>query len=110
MTEVDQSKSVRSRPRLAVSASIKRSVAGGMPQLVNLSEASLVLRTRELLQPGQTVDLTIHFTDSACEVQIEAEVVWANQQLGDMALRFVTIREDGSQVIAAYRAERAKSR
>ena len=75
---------------------------GPLPQLVNISGGSLIVKTDELLQRGQAVLVTIHFADSSQEVQIETEVVWANPRLGDMALRFVTLGEGGAELIANY--------
>jgi hypothetical protein len=77
---------------------------------MSLSQGSLIVRSRELLEPGQDVQVTIHFVSSGREVTIDGEVVWANHNLGDMALGFVTISEGGREAIAGYLAERVGHR
>jgi Tfp pilus assembly protein PilZ len=81
-----------------------------LPQLMSLSQGSLIVRSHELLAPGQKVQVTIHFIDSDREVTIDGEVVWANHQLGDMAFGFVAVSEGGREAIAGFLIERAGHR
>jgi PilZ domain len=62
------------------------------------------------IEHGQRVQVTVHLVDSGREVSIEGEIVWANQQLGDMALRFLTISAGGREAIAGYLIESAAQR
>jgi len=61
------------------------------PQLLGLGLGSLTVRTREILEPGQPVKLTIRFTDTV--VDIDAEVAWANAERGVVAMWFVSVDE-----------------
>lgn len=81
-----------------------------MPQLMSLSQGSLIVRSQELLEPGQRVKVTVHMVDSGQEVTIDGEVVWANHPLGDMALRFLDPSEEAREAIAAYLSQWAANR
>ena len=98
------------RPHLSLVASVRPDLAAQMPQLMSLSEGSLVVRAHELLEPGQKARVTIHLIDSGQDVEIDVEVVWANHKLGDMALRFEALGEEGQAAIAAHIAKRAARR
>jgi hypothetical protein len=95
------------RPHLRLLASNNPGAyAARAPQLMSLSQGSLIVRSDDLLEPGQQVQVTIHFVSSGREVTIDGEVVWANHVLGDMALGFVAVSEGGREAIAVYLAER----
>lgn len=98
------------RPHLSLVATIKPGHVARPPQLMSLSQGSLIVRAHDLLEPGQKAQVTIHFIDSGRDVEIVGEVVWANQQLGDMALGFEAVSEGGREAIAGYLAERAGHR
>ena len=81
-----------------------------IPRLIALSEGALTVRTDLLLIPTEPVDVTIYFVEADREIQISTEVVWVNERLGDMALRFVELSADGETLIADYHEERARKR
>lgn len=95
---------------LSLVASVRQSHLFRLPQLMSLSQGSLIVRSNELLEPGQKVQVTIHFIDSGLEVTIDGEVVWANHQLGDMALGFAAISAGGREAIAGYIVEQVDHR
>lgn len=95
---------------MSLMAHFRPDQAAHLPQLMSLSHGSLIVRSRELLEPGQRVRVTVHLVNSGQEVTIEGEVVWANHQLGDMALRFLELSEGGREAIAAHLSEWAASR
>lgn len=97
-------------PQINLVASARPGLPARQPLLLNLSPGSLLIRSSHLLEPGQAVQVTIHFADFGLDVQFDAEVVWANRKLGDMALRFVSIGEGGSEAIATYLDARARYR
>lgn len=84
----------------------KRRLDDVRPQLINLSEGALVVRAETLFEPNSPVDVSLHFVEANQEIQIWAEVVWANQRLGDMALRFVDISPGGAELIEEFLASR----
>jgi hypothetical protein len=98
------------RPYLSLVASVRPGNATGLPQLMSLSQGSLIVRARELLEPGQKVRVTLHLVDSGQEITIIAEVVWANHPLRDMALRFLNLSAGGREAIAEYLMEWAANR
>lgn len=98
------------KTHLSLVASIKQGHGDRLPQLMSLSQGSLIVRSDQLLEPGQKVQVTIYFIDSGREVTIEGEVAWANHQLGDMAFGFVAVSEGGREAIAGYLLERAGHR
>lgn len=98
------------RPHLRLLASNSPGHAARAPRLMSLSQGSLIVRSHELLRPGQQVQVTIHFVSSGREVTIDGEVVWANHDLGDMALGFMAVSEGGREAIAVYLAERVGRR
>lgn len=98
------------RPHLSLVAHVRPGHATRLPQLMSLSQGSLIVRSRELLEPGQRVKVTVHLVDTGCEITIDGEVVWSNQPLGDMALRFLALSEGGREAIAAYLIEWAANR
>jgi PilZ domain len=98
------------RPHLSLVASVRPGLATRSPQLMSLSQGSLVVRAHEFLKPGQKARVTIHFIDSGQDVEIDVEVVWANHKLGDMALRFETLGEVGREAVARFIADRAARR
>jgi Tfp pilus assembly protein PilZ len=77
---------------------------------MSLSQGSLIVRSRELLEPGQRVQMTVHLVDSGQAITIIGEVVWANHSLGDMALRFLDLSEGGREAIAEYLLDWAANR
>lgn len=97
-------------PHLSIVASLHPLSGTRLPQLRSLSEGALIVRDRELLEPGQAVRVTVLLADSGREVTIDGEVVWANHGLGDMALRFLDLSEGGREAIAEYVVERAENR
>ena len=98
------------RPHLSLVACVRPGNGTGLPQLMSLSLGSLIVRARELLEPGQRVTVTVHLVDSGRQITIDSEVVWANHPLGDMALRFLDLSEGGRDAIAAYLAAWAANR
>jgi hypothetical protein len=98
------------RPHLSLVASYQPGRVTRLPQLLSLSQGALIVRDRELLEPGQLVQVTVHFVGSGQQVTIDGEVVWANHELGDMALRFLALSEGGREAIAEYLVERAANR
>lgn len=98
------------RPHLSLLAHIRPGHATHLPQLMSLSQGSLIVRSRELLEPGQKVKVTVHLVDSGRQITIDGEVVWANHPLGDMALRFLALSEGGREAIASYLADWAANR
>jgi hypothetical protein len=97
-------------PHLNLVASVRPGNATRLPQLMSLSQDSLIVRARELLEPGQKVRMTVHLIDSGQEITIIGEVVWANHSLGDMALRFLNLSAGGREAIAEYLVEWAANR
>ena len=98
------------RPHLSLVASHHPGRPARLPQLLSLSQGALIVRDRELLEPGQRVQVTVHLVDSGQEVTIDGEVVWANHELGDMALRFLELSEGGREAISEHLVERAANR
>lgn len=92
------------KPHITLIASARRSFPSPspLPQLVALSDDSLVVRSGELLQQGDEVTVTIRFQELGLEVEFETEVVWTTPQLGDMALRFVSINDEGRDAIRRH--------
>jgi hypothetical protein len=90
------------RTHLVLYASVRPGLAARRPQLMGLSQNSLVVRGHRLPSPGQGVRVTIHFLDSGRDVEIEATVVQVDQDLGEMVLRFVTVEEGGPEAITRY--------
>jgi len=95
------------RPHLNIYATIRPSLVARRPQLMSLSREGLVVRAHRLLGPGQRARVTIHFIDSGRDVESDVEVASVNHDLGDMALRFVTLTEGGREAIALYIGARA---
>ena len=97
-----------SNAQLRVVAHMFDSGAGTLPPLVNLSHGALLVRSNVLFIAKQRVTLTIVFESSGRELQVEAEIIWTNEKLGDMALQFVSLDEAGRDLIASYLAERSR--
>ncbi len=98
------------RPHISLVATVRPDSATRLPQLMSLSQGSLVIRAHTLLEPGQKTRVTIHFSNLGQEIQIDCEVVWANHALGDMAMRFTTLSEGGREAIAQHIADRSARR
>ena len=79
-----------------------------VPHLIALSEGALTVRTDGLLSPADPVEVTIYFVEADREMQISAEVVWVNERLGDMALRFVELSPGSETLIDDYLEKRAR--
>ncbi len=95
---------------LTASASLAFPSPSPLPQLIALSEDSLVVRLKGLLQRDDMVDVTINFQDLGLEVEFEAQVVWTNPQLGDMALRFLKVEDEIRDTITKYQELRRRCR
>jgi hypothetical protein len=91
--------------QIAIVAYARHRLDEALPRLVNLSEGVAVVRTEILLDLGEPVDMTIYFVEANQEVQIKAEVVWANENLGDMALKFLRMSPVGEALVADFIAK-----
>jgi hypothetical protein len=101
-----------SRPHFSLTATTKRAFPSRStaPQLIALSNDSLVVRSRNLLQKGAEVGVTLWFQELDRSLEIEAQVVWTVESLGDMALRFSSLDDDGRDTIREYQTLRARHR
>ena len=101
--------SLSTRSQISLVAYARQPLNTHVPCLLALSEGALTVRTDALLSPEEPVDVTLYFVEADQETRISAEVVWVNEQLGDMALRFVSVSPSGEALIAEYLDQRAQA-
>lgn len=95
-------------PRILVTASLRQWFVTTLPppQLISLSEKSLLIHPAKILGVGQTVLVTIRFVDSDQETEVLTEVAWTNPDMAHMALRILEVDDDGLNTIRHYCAQR----
>jgi uncharacterized protein (TIGR02266 family) len=95
----------RAHPRYELSAYVEYSARGQLRthRVQNISLGGLCIHTAFFQSPGTTVELIVKFPDlDNARVEARGEVVWLNEHLEDMGVRFVELDDDARAVLARY--------
>ena len=95
----------REHPRYELSAFVEYQARGELRthRVQNISLGGVCIHTAFLQAPGTTVELVVHFPDfEDARVEAKGEVVWLNESLEDMGVRFTSIDDDARALLARY--------
>ncbi|MCA9665659.1 MAG: PilZ domain-containing protein [Myxococcales bacterium] len=95
----------RAFPRYELTAYVEYTSKGEKRthKVQNISLGGLCIHTAFFQRPGTEVDLVVNFPELGdARVEARGEVVWLNEALEDMGVRFVELDQPAREVLSRY--------